>query len=82
MDAQAGLRLCCSQTPKGTFSRVKAQMIVEFCVLFIAIDKAKEKNLPQVTYNFKIGTLGWTISVLCYKFLHGENMKTFAKVSA
>ena len=25
-DAQAGLRLCCSQTPKDRFSRVEAQL--------------------------------------------------------
>ena len=27
MDAQAGLRLCCSQTPEDRFSRVEAHMI-------------------------------------------------------
>ena len=46
MYAQAGLRLCCSQTPEDRFSRVKAHIWTESMVCWLLHEQPQHHSLP------------------------------------
>ena len=62
-DAQAGLCLCCSQTPEDRFSRVEAQLCILWSIILETGQHGKQRgtsSFPVLDYSCSSVTQNWS----------------------